>query len=283
VFTLQTNLLGPTLNRVWDTPASGYAEKFKHTLEPFLNISKTSSGNDFGRVVSGVDTPAIGTLRYDYGVNNRLYAKRKTGTVSQAQEIATLAISQSYYTNSLAAQIDPNYQTSFSGGQPSNFSPVKVDLRVNPTTKFGGDLHTEIDPTHREFRSLSVSGRHVWVAGNTNVTWSQTFLVKGLAGFDDPQRVNRSLTASSTAHTRDNRFGGTYGLTYDAVRSTLIQQSLQAYYSAQCCGVAVQYSHRNLPSYITSISGDNLFLLSFTLAGLGSFSPFSGGLNGVPH
>ena len=47
VVTVQTNLLGPTFNRVWDTPGNGYAEKFKHTVEPFLNIAKTSSDDDF--------------------------------------------------------------------------------------------------------------------------------------------------------------------------------------------------------------------------------------------
>ena len=236
--TVQTNLLGPTFNRVWDTPGNGYAEKFKHTVEPFLNVAKTSSDDDFQRVVAGVDTPAIGTLSYDYGVNNRLYAKRKTGAISQAQNmIATLTIRQTYYTNALAAQIDPTYQTSYSGSQPSNFSPVKVDLRLNPTTRFGGDLHTEIDPTHREVRSLSISGRHNWSAGSTTAAWSQTFFIQGLAGFDNPDFVNRSLTVTSTAHTSDNHFGGTYGLTYDAVRSTIIQQSVQVYDSAQCCAV----------------------------------------------
>ena len=37
-FTLQAQVIGPVFNRVWDTPDNGYAEKFKHTIEPFLNI-----------------------------------------------------------------------------------------------------------------------------------------------------------------------------------------------------------------------------------------------------
>ena len=52
IFTLNANILGPLFNRIWDTPTNGYAEKFKHAIEPFLNINKTSSVDNFDRVIS---------------------------------------------------------------------------------------------------------------------------------------------------------------------------------------------------------------------------------------
>src|SRR5206468_9233053 len=42
-FTLQSQLVGPVFSRIWNTPDNGYAEKFKHTIEPVFGITRTSS------------------------------------------------------------------------------------------------------------------------------------------------------------------------------------------------------------------------------------------------
>jgi hypothetical protein len=150
---------------------------------------------------------------------------------------------------------------------------------VRPTTDLSGSLTMEIDATYRELRTLAARGTHRWARGSTDFGWSQRFLVEGLASFDDPSSVNRTMTASSTARTRDNKLSGTYGLTIDAVRSTILQQRFQGYYSAQCCGVSIQYLRT---TYVGgSVSHNNSFQISVTLAGLGSVSPFAGGLGAL--
>lgn len=281
-FAFQADLSGPIFNRLWDTPDNGYAEKFKHTIEPFLGFQRTTLINNFDRVVAGVDGGLLGGVTsYAYGVNNRLYAKRRIGQVSQAQQIVSVAIIQTYYTDSRAAQLDPNYGTSFTGAQPSKFSPIKVDLSVYPATGFNGSVRAEIDPRHRELRTLSAGARHIWSGGATDVSWNQRFFIADLDGFNNPDFVSRSLNAASNAHTRDNRYGAIYNFTYDAVRSIILQQSIQGYYNAQCCGLSFQYSRANYLNNL--VVNNNKFLFSFTLAGLGSFSPFDGGLGGVPH
>jgi hypothetical protein len=64
----------------------------------------------------------------------------------------------------------------------------------------------------------------------------------------------------------------------------MIQQSTSGFYNAQCCGIAVQYQAFHYGSNsITPIAADHRFFLSFTLAGLGNFSPFNGALSGVPR
>jgi len=279
-FTLQTDVKGPVFNRVWDTPDNGYAEKFKHSIEPFLTATRTTAANDFGRVVSGVDVAVVGdSTRYRYGVNNRFHAKRKLGQSSQSQEIASLSLSQAYYTDARAALFDAEYGTSFTGTQPSSFSPVRADLRVSPSTDFSGTLTAEIDPTHRELRTLSARGTHRWARGSTDIAWNQRFHVEKLTGFDDPASVSRTLMLSSSARTRDNKLSGSYALTFDAVRSTILQQRLQGYYSAQCCGVSVQYSRTTF--FGSAFPRNNTFQISVTLAGLGSVSPFAGGLGAM--
>ncbi len=46
-FTFQADLSGPVMNRVWDTPDNGYAEKFKHTIEPFLGFQRIDVDRQF--------------------------------------------------------------------------------------------------------------------------------------------------------------------------------------------------------------------------------------------
>src|SRR6185503_12907873 len=129
--TMQAQAIGPVFNRVWTTPDNRYAEKFKHTVEPVFNVYRTTTIDNFNQIIKtdGIDQ-AVGTTSYAYGVNNRFYAKRRVGQTSQAQEIATVSLSQSYYTNNLAAQFDPSYQTSLNAPQANNFSPIRLDVRA---------------------------------------------------------------------------------------------------------------------------------------------------------
>ena len=65
--------------------------------------------------------------------------------------------------------------------------------------------------------------------------------------------------------------------------STMIQQRISAFYNAQCCGIAFEYQTLQLPDvHGRVVPTDHRFFLSFSLAGLGNFSPFNGALNGVP-
>src|SRR5205823_1156770 len=97
-YTLMTQIVGPMFNRIWDTPDNGYAEKFKHSVEPFLTIQRTSSIDNLSQIVitDGTDYAVPGTT-YTYGINNRFYAKRKLtpGQPGQAREIIGVELSQS--------------------------------------------------------------------------------------------------------------------------------------------------------------------------------------------
>ena len=67
--------------------------------------------------------------------------------------------------------------------------------------------------------------------------------------------------------------GGTYNFDFDLSDKTLVQQRIGFFYNAQCCGVGVEYQAFNYPNISRFIvSKDRRFNLSFTLAGLGSFS-----------
>jgi hypothetical protein len=286
-YTVGTQLLGPVFTRVWDTPGNGYAEKFKHTIEPYMNIQRTSLIGNFDKIVQidGTDIIFGGTTSFAYGINNRFYAKRKIGQISQAQEIVDLEIRQTYYTDARATQYDTRYSTNTIGSVPNNFSPVAISVRVTPTPAVNGTVSAEIDSRYRELRTVSANSSYNWTNRiQTNVGWSRRFFIAELPGFNDKAFLDHYINIATNAHTVDNRFGGVYSFNYDVLRSALLQSRISAFYNAQCCGIAFEYQTYNfagVPAFIAP--SDHRFFLSFTLAGLGNFSPFNGAMGGVPR
>ncbi|MCU1382128.1 MAG: lptD [Acidobacteria bacterium] len=288
LYTIQSQIVGPVFNKVWDTPDSGYAEKFKHSIEPVLTINRTSSVDNIDRIVKldGVDQ-LVGGTTLTYGLNNRFYAKRKLtpGVQAQSREIFDVELSQSYYTNQLAAQYDLQYQTNQGQGQQTNFSPIALSVRAVPTDAINTTLRAEFDARYHKLRTISANTSYSWTT-RVQVTggWTKRGYIPELAGFNDPTLLDHAIFASSTMHTKDNRFGGIYSVNLDLLHRAVVQQRISAFYNAQCCGLALEYQTYNYGvNSVSPIPADHRFFLSFTLAGLGNFSPFNGALSGVPR
>lgn len=285
--TMLAQVVGPSFTRVWNTPDNRYAERFKHSIEPFFNVQRTTKVARRSEIVQidGVDTPYGDTTSLSYGINNRVYAKRRIGQNSQAQEILNIEISQSYYTDARQSLVDPGYSTSFTGTAPNKFSPVRLQARTSPTQNINGTVRAEIDSRYRQLRTLSVSTSHDWERYlQTSVGWSRNFFIRNLPGFNNPSSLTHYLNFATNARTRDNKYGAAYSFNYDVQTSTMTQGRMSAFYNAQCCGIAFEYQRyafAGLPSFV--VPADHRFFLSFTLAGLGNFSPFNGGMNGVPR
>jgi len=131
---------------------------------------------------------------YTYGVTNRFYAKRRSATLSQAQEIIDVRLSQSYYSDANSALYDHQYSTNAATActvsvanacsPPSHFSPVLLDVRVTPSRAFDATVHTEYDGTYHAFRTLSAGGTYNWTnLARTSVTWNENFLIPQLQSF----------------------------------------------------------------------------------------------------
>jgi hypothetical protein len=294
-FVLQAQAVGPVFNRIWDTPNNGYAIRFKHTIEPVFTLQRISSIDETlrDRIISsdGTDYQVGGTTNFTYGVNNRFYAKRRVGQPGQAAqssaplEFLTISLSQTYYTNPTASQFDTSYQTG-TAAPASDFSPVRLDVRVQPTTSISGTSHAEIDSRYKKLRQLTANTTYNWTGRlQTTVGWTRTFLIPELQGFNDPTALTDYLNVATNAQTRDNKVGVRYTVYYDIRHSMSQQQRISLFYNAQCCGIAAEYQTYNLSglSSITGLTSDHRFFLSFTLAGLGNFSPLNGGMSQVPH
>jgi hypothetical protein len=277
-FDLQTRVTGPVFNRIW-TPNKGYAEKFKHVIEPSLTIRYVPDITNFNQIVKldSVDT-VLGTTQFTYALNNRLYAKKTT-----SREIASVGLMQSYYTNENAATYDPSQSSGFATNQPTHFGPVVLAIRGAPTDKLQGDFRTEWDPTAHTLRTFSGNGTANF--GNwlqTSVTWSRRRFIPKLPGFDNPAFASHFLGATANVRRMGNRIGGTYSFNYDLKNNAFLQQRLIAYYNSQCCGIGVEYQTFNYGSSFVArgLTEDHRFNLSFTLAGVGTFSNLFGAFGG---
>ena len=279
---METQIIGPVLVKVWDTPNSGYSERMKHVIEPWLNIQRITAIDNFDQIVrlEGTDSIVGNVTQIRYGLNNRLYARRaEGGGDSVAREILTVSVEQSYYTDADAAEFDRQFQTSFHGTLPTNYSPISLIVRADATSELSGTFRTEYDTQFGALRTIRANAS-IEVGGWFNQTagWSQRRFVEGLAGFDDPRRLDHFLNSFTNVRTRGNRLGGVYQFNYDIQRGRYLQQRVLAYYSAQCCGISFEYQSFNLEGLgaRVRVDHDRRFNLSFTLAGLGTFSNMLG-------
>jgi LPS-assembly protein len=286
-FTFQSQLTGPVFNRIFDTPNNGYAERFKHAIEPFLGVARTSAIDNRAKIIKldGTDHMVGGNTQLTYGVANRFYAKRRSGVpgqAGQAREIVNVELRQTYYSQEDAARADPQYSINNSN-DVSNFSPIWLTVRTQPTVDFNATARVEMDSRYLELRTMTVTGTYNWSTQlQSTASWSKRGYIPGLTGFDNPATLDNTVSATSTVRTRDNKYGSIYSFNYDVLRSRMIQQRLTGFYNAQCCGVAFEYQTVNFNTFSSNPS-DRRFFMSFTLAGLGNFSPFNGALGGIPR
>jgi LPS-assembly protein len=265
-----TRITGPTFMRIF----SGPERKFKHVIEPNFSVKRITDFDVVERVVplEGSDFERPNYTRVGYGLTNRLYAKKDT-----SREVLSVSIGQSYYTDETAAQTDGQYQTGYNIRPKSKYSPVALVVRGTPNEKFQADFRSEWDHTSGTFLSLGANGG----VNTTNVQasggWAQAKNVPSIIT-QPATTTSHYLNASVTVRTTANRVGGTYSFNYDMLNDRFLQQRYFAYYNAQCCGVLVEYQTYNIIGL--SIPQDKRFNVSFSLAGIGTFSNFLGAFGG---
>lgn len=278
-YDMQADIVGPTFVKIFDTPDNGYAERFKHVIEPSMTIQRTSSIANQDNIVQldGGDFVVGDATRVRYGVTNRVLAKRRQRQgASVARELLSVDIFQSYYTD--PSYVDFSFQSSLGGRAPSKFSPIAINTRATITDQLQGTVRLEYD---HEVSALTNIG------ANGTLGWRDTILSSvGWSRVSSGTNVSsNSLNASTQVRSRSNVLGGNYQFNYDFSRSTFIQQRLTVYYNAQCCGIAAEYQTYDLGQFSSRlfIPQDKRFNLSFTLAGIGTFANFFNALGGAPQ
>ena len=94
--------------------------------------------------------------------------------------------------------------------------------------------------------------------------------------------ANNFVQSQAELKLKQSRFGGLITFQYDISKSILVNQRYVAFYNAQCCGVSFEYQAFNYPDNSSAflLPKDRRFNMSFTLAGVGSFSNFFGAFGG---
>jgi LPS-assembly protein len=278
-FDFSVRATGPVFNRIFNPPEGKEGTKYKHVIQPSVTLQKVTNIDVFDQIVKleGGDY-TVGRTQVTYDLTNRLYAKKAV-----AREILSLSVNQSYYTDARAAQYDQQYQSSFTAKRASNFSPVAVTFRASPSDRLGGDFRTEWDPTAHALRSIAANANFSsgeWLFGSAG--WSQRRYIPGLPGFDDPNFSDQYINSTVNVRGQRNRFGGNYSFNYDVKNDRFLNQRWVLYFNSQCCGVAIEYQSFNLQgSFVqTNVSHDRRFNVSFTLAGIGTFSNLFGAFGG---
>jgi LPS-assembly protein len=279
-FTMGTTITGPVFTRIFNTPGSTYAQKFKHVIEPTFSIQRITQFDNAQQIVKidGTDYTAGGVTSMTYGLNNRFYAKKQS-----AREIITVSVNQTYYSQASASNVDQNYQSSFNNNVvPSNFSPIALQVHASPTLTTDATFRTEYDTRFHYLRQLAAGGglTHGWVTGNAQ--WSLQHSI--------PQKITdvivtqaHFINGGASVRKPGNAFGGTYLFNYNIRDTSFVSQTIIGHYNSQCCGIAVEYQKFNYgtrPPGTIGVPKDHRFNLSFTLAGIGTFSDLFGAFGG---
>ncbi len=265
---MRADVTGPTFTRIFDTK-NGFADRIKHVIEPSFDINRSTLIDNYDRIVKldSYDYTFGGTTRITYGLVNRLLARRPGSRQGSAREFVTVQLSQTYYSDERASQVDPSYGSSFQGLEPRTLSPWLLSARVAPSDRWDAGTRLEYDQYTGDLLTIGASGRFAYrdVVQATS-GWSRRQITE--------TRADNYWNLGTTVRALNGSVGGFFGFDYDLFRDQMLQRRVQAYYNAQCCGVAFEFQTFNFP-YASSrfiVPRDRRFNLTFTLAGIGTFS-----------
>jgi hypothetical protein len=237
------------------------------------------------RTVGAYDIIIGGTTQVNYGITNRLLVRKEVEGQPAAgapREMLTVTVRQTYYTDSAASQFDTSYSYGYSNREPSAFSPISLNARATPMTPLFADLRVEYDPAPDDAddpRILGMSLNGTWRSENADITGGWT-----RQAYASPDRVippSNLIQSSANLRFAGSKYGGNVTFNYDLQRTTLLNQRYVAFYNAQCCGVSFEFQSFNYPERSGFLlPRDRRFNISFTLAGVGSFSNLLGTFGG---
>lgn len=273
---LRSEVIGPVLTKIWDTPDSGFAVRMKHVIEPTFTFDYTTQISDYKRVPvlsDASDFVVGGAGRVTYGLNNRLFYRGRAegqARAGQTREFVTIGIQQTYYSNRESSRYDSAYSSTYGRTAVTDLSPIAVSVRVSPTASVDATTRLEYDVAFGEgLQVLTTSGRISSGPSSAQVSYSRRAI-----GREDPDDY---LTASSSLAFLQGRARGSYAMNWDIGRSTVLSQNVMGAYMAQCCGLQVEFQNFNYPQVQGfPIPADRRINFSFVLAGLGTFSNFFG-------
>jgi LPS-assembly protein len=275
--TLRSDVVGPVLAKIWDTPASGYSERMKHLIEPTFALEYIPAISNAGNVLTLSDPsdsiPGDST-RLTYGLNNRLLYRARTtdGSAGTTIQFLTIGVQQTYYVTDRASLNDTQYVSSSFRPRSVDLSDVALNIKVTPGPRLDSTTRFEYDVHGEGLHVITTQGTAQFGASSTTINYSRQRRPAAA--------TNSSMTWSSSLNLLQGQARGSYALTWDIGRGNILNQSIGMTYLAQCCGVQAEFQKFKLTSG-APIGADRRFNVSFVLAGLGTFSNFFGAFGGL--
>jgi lipopolysaccharide assembly outer membrane protein LptD (OstA) len=292
---MRVDVVGPVVSRVFN-PNNAIADRMKHVVEPSFSLQRRTDIANQERIPTstGYDIIVGGVTQMSYGLTNRLLVRKDNPDQPQAgapRELLNVALRQSYYTDAAASKYDQSYSYGFGYREPSAFSPISLVARTTPVTPLAIDYRLEYDPkaiaTNPKLLGMSLNGTLRSADANITGGWSrQSFPTLTPTGQPTNAIPSNFVQAASDFRIKQSKFGGSVGFYYDISRKTLQSQRYVGFYNAQCCGVQFEYQAVNYSTQVTNrflLPQDKRFNMSFTLAGVGSFSNFFGAFGGSTY
>ena len=278
--TVRSEVIGPVLTKIWDTPESLRTERMKHVIEPTFSVDYTTEFANQSLVPSTndqADRIVGGAARVTYGVTNRLFYRSRpeeSGARGLTREFVTIGVQQSYYTDALASLYDTTY--TYNRQKQVSLSPIAVTTRFAPTNSFDTNARVEYDVNGYGLQTLSTGASINGLKASGNLTFSRS---------RSQSEVSSFLTGSTGLRLRDGRVTSQYVLSWDINRGYIVNQTVATSYMAQCCGVQVEFQNYNyapntsLTTY--GLPADRRINVSLVLAGLTTISNFFGAFGGT--
>jgi len=276
--TLRSDVTGPVLAKIWDTPASGYSERMKHLIEPTFALEFIPAINNVDRVLTLSDSSDVirgDSTRLTYGLNNRLLYRARTtdGSAGTTIQFLTIGVQQTYYVTERASLNDQQYRSNDFRSRPVDLSDVALTIKLTPGSRLDSTTRFEYDVHGEGLHVITTQGTAQFGASSTTINYSRQR--RPAADTDDS-----SMTWSSSLNLLQGQARGAYALTWDIGRGHILDQRIAMTYQAQCCGIQAEFQKFRFTSG-APIGADRRFNVSFVLAGLGTFSNFFGAFGGL--
>jgi hypothetical protein len=289
---MRVEVVGPVFSRVFN-PNNAIADRMKHVIEPSFSVQRRSEIPNQDRIptATGYDIIVGGVTQMSYGLTNRVMVRKDTPGEAQAgapRELLNVSVRQSYYSDANASKFDTNYSYGYNNRAANPFSPISMVARATPTAPLAIDYRIEYDPKalpdHPKVLGMSLNATLRTAVVNVTGGWTrQAFVTTTPTGVvSNPSNLVRTAT---DFRLKQSRFGGNVTFDYDIAKTTLVNQRYVGFYNAQCCGVSFEYQAFNYPDNPNQflLPRDRRFNMSFTLAGVGSFSNFFGAFGGSTY
>ena len=279
---LSADVNGPTLVRIWDAPKSSYAQRFRHSIEPFVQVLYRTSIDNYNAIpkLESADSIVGSATSYKYGLNTRFYAKRTVdGPRAIPREVISASITQRYNTDARSVLSDAE-QRSRNAVATSHFTPVQLLVRTSPFDGVTGSFRTDYDGRYSRFRSFSAEAGWEDETVSHLASWSSVRFRPNELGLN-VARQTHYFNSFTNLRFQQNRYGVTHSLNWDVKNQSLTQHRIASYYNAQCCGFSAEYQFIDLSQFSgVGVQQDSRFHFSVTLGGIGNVSNIFGALGG---